>query len=123
MDVMAAPSVFPESFGMVAIEALASGVYPVLTHQSAFQEIGERVSAGLASYDLGIEPVRLDECAVDAIAANVNRYLDLKHSLIEEGKFAELRGNLRRIVEEHFSWQAVARKYLRLYETAGPVAR
>ncbi len=41
-DITVAPSIFPESFGLVAVESLASGIIPVQTNHSGYAEVIEK---------------------------------------------------------------------------------
>jgi glycosyltransferase involved in cell wall biosynthesis len=47
-DVLVAPSILPEAFGMVAAEAAAAGVLPVLPGHSGIGEAGRRLEDELA---------------------------------------------------------------------------
>ena len=71
VDALVAPSVFPESFGMVAIEAMACGVLPILTYQSSFREMSIWCIEASQNVGLAIQEVPLGPTAAGAIANNI----------------------------------------------------
>jgi glycosyltransferase involved in cell wall biosynthesis len=105
-DVAVVPSILPEAFGMVAAEAAAAGVLPVVSAHSGLAEvaagIGEEVGADAApllsfpSGDAGALRDRL--AAVLALPAGRRRELGLA---------------ARRAVERHWSWSVVSEQVLR----------
>ena len=111
VDCLIAPSVFPEAFGMVAIEAMACGIYPVLTYQSAFAEISDEVIDGLKEYNLEINKVHLNENAALNIAKNVNALFKSKL-----GKSQKFKNDLRDIVVKNYSWTGISNKYIETYQ-------
>jgi glycosyltransferase involved in cell wall biosynthesis len=104
-DVAVVPSVFPEAFGMVAAEAAAAGVLPVVSAHSGLAEvaagIGEEVgpeTAALLSFPAGdAEALRERLAALLALPAERRRELGLA---------------ARRAVERRWSWQVVAARLL-----------
>ncbi len=104
-DVAVVPSIFPEAFGMVAAEAAAAGLLPVVSAHSGLAEvaagIGEEVgpeAAGLLSFPVG---------DVAALRERLEAILALP---------AERRGELglaaRSAVERRWSWPVVAARLL-----------
>jgi glycosyltransferase involved in cell wall biosynthesis len=103
VDVAVVPSIFPEAFGMVAAEAAAAGVPPVVANHSGLAE----VAAGIAA-------------AYPADAAHLTSF--------RSGDAAALRGRLRELlgrsdraalglaargaVERNWSWTRVAERLL-----------
>lgn len=115
-DVLVAPSVFPEAFGMVAIEAMACGVYPVLTYQSAFREITDELRDHLDVPGLSIANVELDADAIVNIADNTASYLDVLAALEQRGQdAAAIHQAMRDIVVASYSWQGVSKRFLARY--------
>jgi glycosyltransferase involved in cell wall biosynthesis len=116
VDVQIAPSVFPEAFGMVAIEAMACGVSPILTYQSAFKEIFNELKEQIKEYQIPLKQVNLDSNASRNIAFNVNQYLESKVQFEKEGKTSAYKEDLRRLVVENYSWEGIATKYIKVFE-------
>lgn len=115
MDALIAPSVFPEAFGMVAIEAMACGVYPVLTYQSAFKEISDEVIEAVKDYSFKINKVFLDKDAADNVAQNLIEYFNYKATLSLK-EFTGLQNVLRAVVMKNYSWEGICQKYLKAYK-------
>ena len=104
-DVAVVPSIFPEAFGMVAAEAAAAGVLPVVSAHSGLAEvaagIGEEVgpeTAALLSFPAG-DAAALHErlAAILALPADRRRELGLA---------------ARRAVEERWSWARISARLL-----------
>jgi glycosyltransferase involved in cell wall biosynthesis len=100
-DVAVVPSIFPEAFGMVAAEAAAAGVLPVVSAHSGLAE----VAAGIGE-EVGPEATPLltfpagDAAALrDRLAAVLALRGERRHAL---GLAA------RRAVEQRWSWQVIA---------------
>jgi len=116
------PSTFPESFGMVAVEAAACGVLPVSAAHSGLAEVTttfepavEPEVRALLSFPLGTE-------AVEEIAAKLGAWLDLS-----ERKRECARRALSELARERYGWERVAEGVIlaamgRLDELPGPVA-
>jgi glycosyltransferase involved in cell wall biosynthesis len=100
-DVAVVPSIFPEAFGMVAAEAAAAGLLPVVSAHSGLAEvaagIGEEVgpeAAALLSFPAGdVAALRDRLAAILALPAERRRELGLA---------------ARRAVERRWSWPVVA---------------
>ena len=106
-EVMAVPSTFPEAFGMVAAEAAACGVWPIVANHSGLAEVSTSLASvvpvehkELLSFDLG-------KSSVLELAARINAWMDLP---------AEERNELQREVcneaKRLWSWEGVARGVL-----------
>jgi len=99
------PSIFPEAFGMVAAEAAAGGVLPVVSAHSGLAEvaagIGQEVgpeAAALLSFPAGdAGALRERLAAVLALPAERRRELGLA---------------ARRAVEQRWSWTVIAARLL-----------
>ena len=104
-DVAVVPSIFPEAFGMVAAEAAAAGVLPVVSAHSGLAEvaagIGEEIgpeAAPLISFPAGdAEALRERLAAILALPAERRRELGLA---------------ARRAVVVRWSWKVVAARLL-----------
>lgn len=104
-DVAVVPSIFPEAFGMVAAEAAAAGVPPLLADHSGLAE----VAAGIAE-EYGPADARLAAFPSGDAAALRERLADLL-ALPEERRRA-LGLAARRAAERRWSWVAVAERLL-----------
>jgi glycosyltransferase involved in cell wall biosynthesis len=97
------PSTFPEAFGMVAAEAAACGVLPVVAGHSGLLEVAAQLApavgepvAGWLAYPPEDDPVR-------GLAARVTAWLEA-----DEAVRAPAREALVRTANERFSWEGVA---------------
>ncbi len=100
-DVAAVPSIFPEAFGMVAAEAAAAGVLPVVSAHSGLAE----VAAGIG------EEVGPDATALLTFPAGDAATLRERLAAIlalPPGRRRELGRAARRAVERRWSWKVVA---------------
>jgi glycosyltransferase involved in cell wall biosynthesis len=103
-DVCVVPSIFPEAFGMVAAEAAAAGVPPLVARHS-----------GLAEIAAGIEsdyPAELRDLAsfTDDLGPKLRRLLELPRETRRE-----LGLDARRAVVERWSWSSIAERLLTLH--------
>jgi glycosyltransferase involved in cell wall biosynthesis len=105
-DVAAVPSIFPEAFGMVAAEAAAAGVLPVVSGHSGLAE----VAAGIGE-EVGTEAVALLSFPTGD-AAGLRDRLAAILALPAEQRL-ELGLAARRAVERRWSWQVVAARLLK----------
>jgi glycosyltransferase involved in cell wall biosynthesis len=104
-DVAVVPSIFPEAFGMVAAEAAAAGVPPVVADHSGLAE----VAAGIAE-EYGPADARLTAFPPGDAGALRERLSDLLDAPAERRR--ELGLAARRAVERRWSWTAVAERLL-----------
>jgi glycosyltransferase involved in cell wall biosynthesis len=98
-DAVVVPSILPEAFGMVAAEAAACGVVPVVARHSGLAE----VAAGL-----GPSGVTFDGTVAD-LEARLDRLLSLP-----EASRRELGLAARAAVLERWSWEGIARRLIDL---------
>ena len=106
-DALVFPSTFPEAFGMVAAEAASAGVLPVSAAHSGAAEVSGELAAELAPDVAPLVSFPLDDGAVGAIAARINRWLALDPRTQEAAADA-----LRATVTRLWSWERVARGVL-----------
>ena len=104
-DVSVVPSVFPEAFGMVAAEAAAAGVPPLVADHSGLAEVAAGIAAEypaefrqLTSFPSG---------DVDALRERLRALLALSPA-----ERRELGSAARRAVERNWSWTRVAERLL-----------
>jgi glycosyltransferase involved in cell wall biosynthesis len=105
-DILVAPSVVPEAFGMVAAEAAACGVLPVVPGHSGIGEAGAVLEEALElEGSLVFDPAD----PIAGIASSVNALLALpQHVRAEKGAEASA------LARELWSWDVVAAKLLEL---------
>lgn len=104
-DAAVVPSIFPEAFGMVAAEAAAAGVLPIVADHSGLAE----VAAGIAA-ELGPEQAPLVSFPTGDAGALRERLAALLALAPEEREQIGLAA--RRAVEARWSWVAVAARLL-----------
>lgn len=104
-DVSLAPSVFPEAFGLVSIEALAAGALPIATYQTGLCTPLNVIAAGLDDTRFRqLSPgVDLTKGLASALTGILGEY---------PTRDPEFREKLHSIVLENFSWRMVAGRYL-----------
>jgi glycosyltransferase involved in cell wall biosynthesis len=103
-DVAAVPSIFPETFGLVAAEFAASGVVPFVADHSGLREAGGIVGRGLP-FDLRVGMDGFE----DNLAKALTDYLELPE---EERQRCE--DTVRQNCVEHLSWGTLAQKLVAL---------
>jgi glycosyltransferase involved in cell wall biosynthesis len=103
------PSIFPETFGLVAAEFAASGVVPFVADHSGLREAGEIVGRGLP-FDVHVDVSGFEKNLAHALA----NYL----SLPESGRRRCSR-TVRHNSVEYLSWDTLAEQLLTLTGRSG----
>jgi glycosyltransferase involved in cell wall biosynthesis len=103
-DVAVVPSIFPETFGLVAAEFAASGVVPFVADHSGLREAGEIIGRGLP-FDLRVSLDGFEE----NLARAMTEYLKLPEE--ERRRCGEI---VRRNCVEHLSWATLAERLVEL---------
>jgi glycosyltransferase involved in cell wall biosynthesis len=105
VDVAVVPSIFPEAFGMVAAEAAAAGVPPLVSRHSGLAEVAAGIEAEyppelaqLAGFETG---------DAQELAAKLRELLALPPETRRELGLAA-----RRAVERNWSWARIAERLL-----------
>ena len=111
MDVLVVPSILAEAFGMVAAEAAACGVLPVVPLHSGIAEVGVALEdaierPGLLLFD--------PNHPIEGIAARVDEILAIS---FEERR--DLASAATELARERWSWVTVARQLLNAARGAG----
>jgi glycosyltransferase involved in cell wall biosynthesis len=104
-DVAVVPSIFPEAFGMVAAEAAAAGVLPVVSGHSGLAE----VAAGIGE-EVGPETAALLSFPTGDAAALRERLAAILVLPVAQRRALGLAA--RRAVERRWSWNVVATRLL-----------
>jgi glycosyltransferase involved in cell wall biosynthesis len=107
-DVCVVPSIFPEAFGMVAAEAAAAGVPPLVARHSGLAEVAEGIEAEYPAERRHL--VAFANGDVADLTAKLRELLQLDPEVR-----AELGAAARRAVVERWSWSSVAGRLLRLH--------
>jgi len=106
-EALVMPSTFPEAFGMVAVEAAASGALPVSAGHSGMLEVSRQLAGSLPG-DVGrLTSFAVEPGAVEAIADRLDGWLGLPAAEREAA-----RRSLVETVGRLWSWEGVARGVL-----------
>jgi glycosyltransferase involved in cell wall biosynthesis len=105
-DVAVVPSIFPETFGLVAAEFAASGVVPFVADHSGLREAGGIIGRDLP-FDLRVGMDGFEDNLADALTG----YLELPEQ--ERRRCGEA---ARRNCVEYLSWGTLAEKLVELVE-------
>jgi glycosyltransferase involved in cell wall biosynthesis len=97
------PSTFPESFGMVAVEAAACGALPVSAAHSGLLEVTRTLEPAVDSDVAGLLSFPLGPGAVREIAARLAGWLELPAE-----RRAVARAALSKAARERYGWESVA---------------
>jgi glycosyltransferase involved in cell wall biosynthesis len=109
-EALLVPSLAPEAFGLVAIEAMACGVVPVASRHSGLRTALEPLG-GIWGADLDELFLEGGEGMVRRIASAVAAVLDMPPGLLES------RGReMRSVAKQRFSWDAVAARMADVFE-------
>jgi glycosyltransferase involved in cell wall biosynthesis len=98
------PSIFPETFGLVAAEFAASGVVPFVADHSGLREAGEIVGRGLP-FDLHVDVNGFEKNLAHALAD----YLSLP-----ESERRRCSSTVRPNSVEHLRWDKLAKHLVAL---------
>lgn len=101
------PSTFPEAFGMVAAEAAACGVLPLVAAHSGLAEVAAALGEGVPAGARPLLSFPRDDGAVEAIAKRLVNWLSAPPELS-----APTREGLVAVARRRFSWEGVARGVL-----------
>lgn len=116
-DIAIAPSIYPEAFGLVGIEALASGILPIQADHSGFSSVIDVYQSAYESRTelKAVKRLKLSEDFVMDLLDKILIVLDAYEQSDEKWRF-ELKSELRTICEENFSWSQTAQNIISLYQ-------
>jgi glycosyltransferase involved in cell wall biosynthesis len=119
-DALVMPSTFPESFGMVAVEAASCGVLPISAAHSGMLEASSQLAAALPPDVAALMSFPIAEGAVGELADRLRAWL-----ATDPERRREIGEILARRVDELWSWEGVARGVVaasqgRLEDLPGP---
>ncbi|HLL93010.1 MAG TPA: glycosyltransferase [Solirubrobacteraceae bacterium] len=98
------PSTFPESFGMVAVEAAACAALPISAAHSGLAEVSQELACQVPEQARAWLSFPIDDHAVRALAGCLEGWLTAPGALR-----AQTRTGLVDVVRERWSWDGVAR--------------
>lgn len=106
-SIVLSPSVFPEAFALVSVEAMAGGAIPLATYQTGLRDPIDEARALLSEEALAsLKPgCRLTRQLAEAVVDILDRYPTTD---------AGFRRKLHGLAETKYSWSAVADRYLDL---------
>jgi len=104
-DLAVVPSIFPEAFGMVAVEAAAAGVPPLVADHSGLVEVAAGIAAEYPLRHAGLTTFRSGDPV--ALRGRLRTLLDLP---VAERRALGLAA--RAAVEQRWSWARVAERLL-----------
>jgi glycosyltransferase involved in cell wall biosynthesis len=102
-EALVVPSTFPEAFGMVSVEAAATGALPISAEHSGLAEASHVLAAALPREARPWLSFELGPGAVAGIAERVVAWLQAPAALR-----AEVRAALVATARERYSWEEVA---------------
>ena len=97
------PSTFPESFGMVAVEAAACGVLPLSAAHSGMAEVTATLEPALDEELRPLLSFSVGDGAVEEIASKLVRWLAL-----DAGERARATAALAEVARRRYGWESVA---------------
>ncbi|MDP1809465.1 MAG: glycosyltransferase family 4 protein [Actinomycetota bacterium] len=109
-DLSVSPSIFPEAFGMVAVEALAAGVWPIVTEDFGMAEIAKICQAHFSGRFTPLPRLKLDGRFVNRLSETI--IAALAEPYLGSRRFKE---QAHRLAMERFSWERVVEDYLKLF--------
>lgn len=111
-DVSLAPSVFPEAFALVSIEALAGGCLPVVTYQTGLRAAADTVSGELE--DPSFRELAPGQALTGSLAVKVTSLLERYPT-----RDPSFRSRLHALADRLFSWSNVAARYIEYLVESG----
>jgi glycosyltransferase involved in cell wall biosynthesis len=119
-DIATAPSIFPEAFGLVAVEALSAGIIPMQTNHSGFSEVIKKYVDEFSDvFDIKkLNPLYLDDNLALNIANNLSIMLTY-YSEMSQPDRQLIRKRARKVSEQNYSWRSIVERYLQLKTTKG----
>jgi glycosyltransferase involved in cell wall biosynthesis len=106
------PSKGPEAFGMVAVEAMASGVLPLCTYHTGLRDVVDEVAAALPEL---ADLIKLERHKfIDRLPEKIRAALNFlyPHGYRNQTMRRKVGKQLRRISIEKFSWEGISKRLL-----------
>ncbi len=117
-DITVAPSIFPESFGMVAIESLSCGIFPVQTYHSGFADVIDHYEKEFQDFFSSFhwKHIELNDSLIFSLVENINHLLQAQEHLSPQEK-ANLSKRAHAFVKDNYDWTSIAQKMLSTAES------
>lgn len=113
MDVMFVPSMLPEAFGMVAIEGMACGVFPVMSYFSGLKDVADAGERFLDKELFELTKISMDD-PLSSIRENFYKIMEIEHKHDKN-----LKKTLREIVNKNFTWSSIIKTMVDKYKEIG----
>jgi glycosyltransferase involved in cell wall biosynthesis len=110
-DIAVFPSLVPESFGLVALEAAAAGVIPLVTDFSGLKDSAQKFEVQIPEIEEG--KLRFPLEPMERIRILTKRIED---ALILAGNKA-IQEKIRVVCEDVYSWKSVTKRLVQVYDT------
>jgi glycosyltransferase involved in cell wall biosynthesis len=106
------PSKWPEAFGMVAVEAMASGVLPLCNYHAGLRDVVDEVAAALPELAdlIKLERDKFIDQLPEKIRASLNFLYP--HGYRNQTMRRKIGKQLRHISIEKFSWDGISKRLL-----------
>jgi len=116
-DISVAPSIFPEAFGLVAVEALSAGIIPVQTNHSGFADVIKKYVDEFSDiFDkTRMIPLYLQGDLVNHMANNISVLLEYYEEM-NQSERQVIRQRARSVASKNYSWDSIVLQYLGLYK-------
>jgi glycosyltransferase involved in cell wall biosynthesis len=104
LEALVVPSTFPESFGMVVVEAAACGALPISADHSGLAEVSRTVARALPGPVRELTTFEIGPLTVPSIANRVLKWLKMPRELRDSAETA-----LPQAVAARYAWPSIAR--------------
>ncbi len=113
VDATVAPSIFPESFGMVGIESLACGVTPIQTYHSGFADVIDHYEDALNDFFSSFpwKHLELNDSLIFSLSENIVSLMQTLDHLSPKERIT-LSQKMHAFADKHYDWNCIAEKIL-----------
>jgi len=107
MDVLVVPSLYPESFGMIAAEGFMCGVPTLTTYQSALKDMHNFLDRLMTKHSVKLHKIEKNKNLINNLQKNIN--LLLKSNIYRNKK---LKSQLSHDAKSAFDWNSIANQLI-----------
>lgn len=109
-DLAVFPSVVPEAYPLVLMEALSNGVFPVVSYFSGFKDGVDELSPYIEKDMLDKMKIPMEfDVRIHTLKENINH-------LLKNPKLKTIKTGLRKIATDHFDWKLRAKQMIQAYK-------